>query len=371
MTRLPRSHGDGSPPEHAVDPAESARAARLRYVIDAAPGIRRRRAGRTFHYLMPDGTPVRDAETLARIRSLAIPPAWREVWICPDPRGHLQATGYDSRGRKQYRYHDRWREVRDAVKYDRMIAFGEALPAIRRRVDRDLALTGFPREKVLAAVVRLLDTTLVRVGNEEYRRENRSFGLTTLQNRHAQVAGSRVTLRFRGKGGKWYDVQVVDRRLARVVKMIQEVPGQELFQYLDDHGERHTVESGDVNEYLREISGGDFTAKDFRTWGGSVQAHSLLCGCECLDSEQERRRIVAGAVEQVAEILGNTPTICRKSYVHPDVIEAYMQGALAAPRIPAPAARGSLAQEERAFLLFLRARQSASGRAFKAKGKAA
>jgi DNA topoisomerase I len=306
---------------------------------------------------------VREAETLTRIKSLAIPPAWRDVWICPDPRGHLQATGYDSRGRKQYRYHNRWREVRDAVKYDRMIAFGEALPAIRERVDRDLALPGLPREKVLAAVVRLLDSTLARVGNEEYRRENRSFGLTTLRDRHVQVAGSRVALSFRGKGGKQLEVRVSDRRLARVVRQSQEIPGQQLFQYLDDGGRRHTVESEDVNDYLREISGGDFTAKDFRTWGGSVQAHSLLCGCECPESERERKRLVADVVERVAVMLGNTPTICRKSYIHPGVLETYLEGGLTVTiggNGEAGGGRGRLSEEERAFLSFLRARQPAS-----------
>jgi DNA topoisomerase I len=360
MLRLSHSQLNGLAPDEAVDPAESARVARLRYVSDAAPGIRRRRADSGFYYLLPDGTKIEDAETLTRIRSLAIPPAWRDVWISPDPRGHLQATGYDSRRRKQYRYHDRWRGVRDAVKYDRMIAFGEALPAIRRRVHLDLALPGLPREKALAAVVRLMDSTLARVGNEEYRRENGSFGLTTLRNRHVQVTGSRVMLSFRGKGGKQLEAKVTDRRLARVVSQSQEIPGQQLFQYLDDDGRRHTVESEDVNEYLREAGGGDFTAKDFRTWGGSVLAHVLLCAGDCPELERERKSVVASAVESVAALLGNTPTICRKSYVHPGVIEAYLAGTLTP--VSGGSGRGGrgpagLSDEEYAFLHFLRARQ--------------
>lgn len=352
-----------------MDPVESARAARLRYVVDATPGIRRRRAGKSFYYVGPDGAPVRDSETLGRIRSLAIPPAWRDVWICPDPRGHLQATGYDDRGRKQYRYNDRWREIRDDVKYDRMAAFGEALPAIRERVDRDLALSGLPREKVLAAVVRLLDITHLRVGNDEYRRQNRSFGLTTLRDRHAQVAGSKVTFNFKGKRGKEHNVRITDRRLARVVRQSQELPGQELFQYLDDDGVRRTVESGDVNDYLREIGGAEFTAKDFRTWAGSVLAHSLLRICELPESDRDRKREITGAIERVAERLGNTPAICRKSYVHPGIIQAYTDGALAplmgGSGLPSGDGSGDgLSEEERAFLAFLRARSlPASGAA--------
>ena len=345
-------------PIEAIDPVESARAARLRYVLDAGPGIHRKRAGKGFYYVSPDGTTIRDPEILKRIRSLAIPPAWREVWICPDPRGHLQATGLDARGRKQYRYHPRWREVRDAVKYDRMIAFGEALPTIRERAQHDLGLQGLPREKVLAAVVRLLESTRMRVGNEEYRKQNRSFGLTTLRDRHAQVNGSQLMFHFKGKGGKEHTVRITDRRLARVVKQSQDIPGQELFQYLDEEGHRHTIESGDVNDYLREISGGDFTAKDFRTWAGSVLAHSLLRLSDLPESERERKRQVTGAVERVADQLGNTATICRKSYVHPEIIGAYMQGALVqvSGGSDESAAEDRLSEEERAFLAFLRAR---------------
>src|SRR5438552_2760071 len=254
-----------------VDPVESARAARLRYVADLSPGIRRRRVGKGFGYAASDGRPIRDAETLGRIRRLAIPPAWTDVWICPDPRGHLQATGRDARGRKQYRYHARWREVRDAVKYDRMLAFAQVLPKIRERSDRDLERSGMPREKVLAAIVRLLEETRIRVGNEEYRKENGSFGLTTLRDRHVDVIGAQVRFNFKGKSGKQHKVKLQDRRLARIVKRLQEVPGQELFTYLDDDGEAHAVQSDDVNDYLREITGDDFTAKDFRTWAGTLQ----------------------------------------------------------------------------------------------------
>jgi DNA topoisomerase-1 len=253
-----------------VDPEATAEEAGLRYVSDAMPGIRRRRAGRGFTYAGTDGRRLTDRRVLARIRALAIPPAWTDVWICPIARGHLQATGRDARGRKQYRYHARWREVRDEAKYGRMVAFGQALPRIRRRVEADLALPGLPRERVLAAVVRLLEKTAVRVGNEEYARENRSFGLTTLRNRHAEVGTSRIRFRFRGKGGKETEVELNDRRLARIVARCQELPGQALFTYLDEDGEPRTVDSADVNEYLREISGEEFTAKDFRTWAGTV-----------------------------------------------------------------------------------------------------
>lgn len=313
-----------------IDPVESAKAAGLKYVLDVVPGIRRKRAGKGFYYLAPDGARVRDAETLKRIRSLVIPPAWRDVWISPDARSHLQATGLDDRNRKQYRYHPHWREVRDAVKYDRMAAFAQALPAIRERTDRDLGLPGMPREKVLAAVVQLLESTRVRIGNEEYRRDNRSFGLTTLQDRHVEVVGSRVRFKFKGKAGKKHDIEITNRRLARVIKRSQEIPGQQLFQYLDDDGSRETVESGDVNQYLREISGGDFTAKDFRTWSGSVLAAAILSEVEPAESERERKKQVAAVVDRVAEQLGNTPTVCRKCYVHPVVVDTFMAGVLRA-----------------------------------------
>ena len=311
---------------NGAEPEESAEEAGLRYVTDAEPGIRRRRAGRGFSYTDPNGALITDGKLRARIKSLAIPPAWTDVWICPSPRGHLQATGRDARGRKQYRYHPRWHAARDEVKYERMIAFGQALPAIRRQVDRDLGLPGLPRERVLAAVVRLLEKTRVRVGNEEYARENRSFGLTTLRDRHAEVGGSRIRFRFRGKGGKEHDVELNDRRLARIVARCQDLPGQALFTYLDEDGEPRTVDSADVNEYLREITGDDFTAKDFRTWSGTVLAAWALSELEEFDSEAQGKGNVVRAVEAVAEHLGNTPAISRSSYVHPSVIEAYLDG---------------------------------------------
>src|SRR3989440_9990350 len=255
-----------------VDPIESARAAGLRYVSDLSSGIRRKRAGKGFAYSNGEGRDIRDSGTIRRIKGLAIPPAWTDVWICPDPRGHLQATGRDARRRKQYRYHSRWREVRDAVKYDRMLAFAAALPKIREQTDRDLERPGMPREKVLAAIVRLLEETRIRVGNEEYRRENGSFGLTTLRNRHADVIGSQVHFTFKGKSGKQHKLRLEDRQLARIIKRCQDIPGQELFQYIDEDGEPKALESDDVNAYLKEISGEDFTAKDFRTWAGTILA---------------------------------------------------------------------------------------------------
>jgi DNA topoisomerase-1 len=311
-----------------TDPVESASAAGLRYVSDASAGIRRRRAGRGFRYEDAGGL-VRDREQLARIRSLAIPPAWSDVWICRDARGHLQATGRDARGRKQYRYHARWREVRDATKYGRMPAFAHALPALRARLERDLAAQGLPREKVLAAVVRLLEATLVRVGNEEYARRNRSFGLTTLRSRHADVSGAKVRFRFRGKGGKLHSVGVSDRRLSRIVKRCQELPGHELFQYVEQDGGLRSVGSADVNAYLREASGQDFTAKDFRTWAGTVLAAWALHERAPAASKRQQARNVVRAVEKVAERLGNTAAICRRCYVHPAVLESYLDGTLA------------------------------------------
>jgi DNA topoisomerase I len=308
------------------DPVESADEAGLRYVSDASPGIRRRRAGRGFSYICPDGTRITNQDQLAWIRSLAIPPAWTDVWICKSRRGHLQATGRDARGRKQYRYHPDWRAVRDDAKYARMIAFGRALPAIRRRVDADLRKHGLPRERVLATVVRLLEKTRLRVGNEEYARDNRSYGLTTLRDRHAEVGSGRIRFRFRSKGGKVSDVELSDARLARIVARCQDLPGQELFAYLDAEGEVRPIGSGDVNDYLREITGQDFTAKDFRTWSGTVLAAWALKEFEAVDSEATAKRNVVRAVEEVAEWLGNTPAVSRRSYVHPAVIDAYLDG---------------------------------------------
>jgi DNA topoisomerase-1 len=271
---------------------------------------------------------VRDRATLERIRSLGIPPAWTDVWICANPRGHLQATGKDAKGRKQYRYHPRWRAVRDATKYDRMIAFAEALPTIRARVAADLALPDLPREKVLAAVVRLLDETSLRIGNQEYARENESYGLTTLHNEHAEVAGTRVRFRFRGKSGKEREVDVQDRRVAKIVRRCQELPGYELFQYVDDQGERRMVESSDVNTYLQQLSGQEFTAKDFRTWAGTVEAADALRAIGGAETEAEKKHNIAQAIKVAAEHLGNTPAICRKCYVHPGLLESYSEGML-------------------------------------------
>jgi DNA topoisomerase-1 len=309
-----------------TDPLESARIAGLRYVSDEQPGIRRRRIGRGFAYVGPDGRRVRDREALARIRRLAIPPAWRDVWISPLAHGHLQAAGRDARGRKQYRYHPRWRAVRDESKYGRMLAFAAALPAIRARVEADLARPGLPREKVLATVVRLLETTLIRVGNQEYARDNGSFGLTTMRARHVDVHGSTLTFRFRGKGGRLHDVGLRDPRLARIVRRCQELPGQELFQYRDERGDLRALGSADVNDYLREASGGDFTAKDFRTWNGTVLCALALAALGPAEGASRVKRNVTQAIAAVASVLGNTPAISRKCYVHPAVLDAYRQG---------------------------------------------
>jgi DNA topoisomerase-1 len=311
-----------------VDPVESAKAAGLRYVTDDEPGLRRKKRGKGFTYLDPQGQTVKDAKTLERIGKLVIPPAWTDVWICPRVNGHLQATGRDARGRKQYRYHANWREVRDETKFGRMIAFGEALPKIRERVERDMSQRGLGREKVLATVLRLLETTLIRVGNKEYVKQNNSFGLTTLRDQHVDVEGSTLRFEFRGKSGKEHSVEVHDRRLARIVKQCRDVPGQKLFQYLDGDGERHSVSSEDVNAYLRETTGDDFSAKDFRTWGGTVLALSALLEVGSCDSEKEASRAVVEAIKHVSGQLGNRPAICRKYYVHPVVIESFLAGTL-------------------------------------------
>jgi len=323
-TKLPKA-----PSLPITDPVESAKAAGLRYVSDHSPGIRRKRAGKGFSYIGLDGKPIRDADELKRIKSIGVPPAYTEVWICPIPNGHLQATGRDAKGRKQYRYHSRWREVRDETKYARMIAFGQALPKIRQQVDQDLGRRGLPREKVLATVVRLLETTLIRVGNEEYAKENRSFGLTTMRDKHVDISGSTIQFEFRGKSGKLHTIDVSDRRLAKIVKRCRDVPGYELFQYLDEEGQRQTIDSADVNEYLQAITGQDFTAKDFRTWAGTVLAAVALQEFEAFDSQTQAKKNVVRAIEAVSEQLGNTPSICRKCYVHPAVIDTYLDGSLA------------------------------------------
>ncbi len=311
-----------------VDPVESARAAGLRYVTDDEPGIRRRKSGKGFTYVDSQGTTVKDPKVVERIRKLAIPPAWTDVWICPRANGHLQATGRDAKGRKQHRYHPDWRSVRDETKFGRMILFGEALPKIRERVEADLSLRGLPREKVLAAVVKLLETTLIRVGNPEYVKQNNSFGLTTLRNRHVEISGATLRFEFRGKSGKDHSVEIHDRRLARIVKQVRDLPGQKLFQYLDENGERQSVSSEDVNDYLRSTTGEEFSAKDFRTWGGTVLALSALLELGPCESEKEASRAVVEAVKRVSASLGNRPAICRKFYVHPLVIESYLEGSL-------------------------------------------
>ncbi|MFL5804340.1 MAG: DNA topoisomerase IB [Roseiflexaceae bacterium] len=310
------------------DPIETAQSAGLRYVSDTQPGIRRRRAGKGFSYLGPDGRPIRDAATLRRIKALAIPPAWKEVWICPSSNGHIQATGRDARGRKQYRYDTRWRATRDETKYSRMIAFAGALPRIRAQVQQDMAEPGLPRTKVLATVVRLLESTLIRVGNEEYARANKSFGLTTMRDQHVQINGSTLHFEFRGKSGVKHNLDLRDRRLAQIVKRCRDIPGHELFQYIDENGERQTIGSGDVNEYLRAVSGDDFTAKDFRTWAGTVLAALALKEFETFDSQTQAKKNVVRAIETVAERLGNTTAVCRKCYIHPAVVDAYLDGTL-------------------------------------------
>jgi DNA topoisomerase-1 len=314
-----------------TDPVASARAAGLRYVNDGSPGIRREpRPSGGFRYIGVDGRVLRKAAEIQRIAHLAVPPAWTDVWICPLPNGHIQATGRDARGRKQYRYHERWREARDATKYERTIAFGEVLPRIRARVDSDLRRPDLSRERVLATVVRLLDSTYIRVGNEEYARENRSFGLTTMRDRHVDVEGSKLRFNFRGKSGKQHQVALTDRRVARVVSRLQELPGQQLFQWQDDDGELHGVESDDVNAYIREAAGDDFTAKDFRTWAGTVLAAWALQELGEYASQTQAKRHVVEAVESVARHLGNTPAVCRRCYVHPEVISAHLDGGLLA-----------------------------------------
>ncbi|MGL4554210.1 MAG: DNA topoisomerase IB [Gemmataceae bacterium] len=307
---------------------DHARAAGLRYTTDDAPGLYRVRRGKGFSYRHPTHEPVRDADTLKRIRSLALPPAWRDVWVCSRPDGHLQATGRDVKGRKQYRYHPRWRETRDTSKFGRMVAFGRALPRVRERVEADLGLPGLPRDKVLATVVRLLELTLIRVGNEEYARENRTYGLTTLLARHASVTGAAIRFAFRGKSGVRHAIDLKDPRLARIVRRCQDLPGQELFRYLDDAGEARAVDSADVNAYLRDAAGDDFTAKDFRTWAGTVLAACSLRDLGPCDTDADTKRNVVRAVEAVAARLGNTPAVCRKSYVHPEVLTRYAEGRL-------------------------------------------
>ena len=334
MVRRARSGGvsdgvrSGKSQAPGPSPQMSAKCAQCRYVDDRGVGIRRKKSGKGFGYVLPTGGTLRDPEALGRIRALVIPPAWTDVWISPDPEGHIQATGRDARGRKQYRYHTRFREIRDGVKYSRMLQFAEALPTIRARVDEDMSRQGLGREKVLATVVRLLEITLIRVGNEEYARANGSFGLTTMRTRHVDIHGSTLELHFRGKSGKEHAVAVHDRRIARVVARCNDLPGEILFQYVDADGTRKPIESAHVNAYLHEVTGADFSAKDFRTWAGTVLAAQALKELASFDTKAAARKNLVEAVKSVAKRLGNTPSVCRKCYVHPQIFDAYLDGNL-------------------------------------------
>jgi DNA topoisomerase-1 len=334
----------------------------LRHVSDERPGITRRRQGTGFCYRDVQGRLVKDKAELRRIASIAVPPAWTDVWICPDPRGHIQATGRDQRGRKQYRYHPRWREVRDAAKYDHMLDFAEALPAIRTRVAEDMRRPGLARERVLATIVHLLEATLIRVGNEDYAESNGSYGLTTLRARHVAVEGAELRFRFKAKGGREWRLRMTDRRIARIVRALQELPGQELFRYVDDEGAVRDVTSADVNDYLRDISGQEITAKDFRTWAGTVLAALALQEVGEFASPTAAKRQIKAAIGQVAARLGNTPTICRKCYVHPQLLDCYLDGSLVL-RVEelAVAEAASLRPEEAAVFALLRKRLRRTG----------
>jgi DNA topoisomerase-1 len=314
--------------DYKADARQAAEDAGLRYVTDALPGITRRARRSGFSYFDPEGRIVKDAATLKRIRALAIPPAYSDVWICPRANGHLQATGRDARGRKQYRYDSRWNEMRDLTKYEHLIDFASALPALRRKLISDMAKSGLPREKVLATIVHLLETTLIRVGNEDYAQENKSYGLTTLRNRHVDVSGGDLRFRFKGKSGKAWNLQIKDRRIAKIIKACQELPGQHLFEYLDPEGTPRSIGSTEVNDYLREACGQHITAKDFRTWHGTVLAAMALSEFERFDSQAHAKRNVREAIERVAARLGNTTSICRKCYVHPEILNSYLDGKL-------------------------------------------
>jgi DNA topoisomerase I len=322
--------------QHIVEHRKTASRAGLNYVTDGVAGITRRRAGKGWAFYRPDGTRITDRQERRRIGSLAIPPAWMDVWICPDPKGHIQATARDARGRKQYRYHPRYREARDQSKFRRMLELSEVLPAIRERAERDLNAPELSRRQILAATVRLLDKTLIRVGNDEYAKENRSYGLTTLRAQHVTVNGSVVRFSFRGKSGVQHAFAVTDRRIARIVQRCQDLPGQELFQYMNGDGTRETITSDDVNEYLREIAGRDVTAKDFRTWGGTIRAAVALRAMGPAPTKRDAARNIIRAIDAVAERLGNTRAVCRKYYVHPALLHAYLQGLTAAPSTAAP-----------------------------------
>jgi DNA topoisomerase-1 len=316
-------NGNGNGAKIVAEAMDAAEEAGLCYVNDDRPGYTRKPKADDFDWLDAEGKLIRDEQRVLRIKRLAIPPAWTDVWICPAPNGHIQATGRDARGRKQYLYHERWREVRDENKYDRIISFGKALPKIRRRVAKDLKLPGLPRNKVLATVVQLLESTFIRIGNEEYARENKSFGLTTMKDRHVEVKGAKLRFRFRGKSGREHEVDVTDRHIAKIISKLQDLPGQDLFQYLDDDG-KSDITSQDVNEYLREITGEDFSAKDFRTWAGTILTAIALHAQEKFETQKQAKANINTAIRAVAKILGNTPAICRKCYVHPAVLETYL-----------------------------------------------
>ena len=344
-----------------TDPVDAAEEAGLRYITDDHPGYTRKKRGNSFVYYDSEGKLIRDESRLLRIRRLAIPPAYSDVWICPSPNGHIQATGRDDRGRKQYRYHERWRAVRDENKYDRMLIFGNALPKIRRQVQADLNLPGLPQYKVLATVVQLLERTFIRIGNEEYVKQNKSFGLTTMRSHHVEIKGAEVRFRFRGKSGVRQEIDLADHRIAKIVRKLQELPGQELFQYLDEEGQLRDVTSQDVNAYLREITGEDFTAKDFRTWAGTVLMALALNAQESLKTKKQAKANVKDAITAVSKILGNTPAVCRKCYVHPAVLESYLDGNLI-NGLKAKTEKGieenldNLRSDEIAILRFLRRR---------------
>lgn len=342
--------------DQPTDPEAAAEAAGLTYVSDERPGISRRKQGRAFAYFKPDGSRVTDEKTLDRIRALAIPPAYTDVWISPRANGHIQATGRDAKGRKQYRYHAKFRETRDSSKYEHMLDFAAALPAIRARVDSDMRRHGLPREKVLATIVHLLETTMIRVGNADYAKQNKSFGLSTLRSRHVDIDGAELRFAFKGKSGKAWNVSIRDRRVARIVKSIQELPGQHLFQYLDENGERCEVSSTDVNAYLREISGADITAKDFRTWTGTVLTALTLANAEPVENERGIKARLKEAICGVAAALGNTPAVCRKAYIHPEVIEAFSAQELGLRIARGPDKKGALRAEEKAVYNLLKRR---------------
>jgi len=322
--RAREKNGNGNGAKLVAEAMDAAEGAGLRYVSVDGPGYTRKSKDDDFEWLDTEGKVIRDDQRLLRLKRLAIPPAWTEVWVSPSANGHIQATGRDARGRKQYVYHERWREVRDENKYDRIISFGKALPRIRKRVAQDLKLPGLPREKVLATVVQLLESTFIRIGNEEYARENKSFGLTTMKDRHVEVKGAKLRFRFRGKSGREHEIDVTDRRTAKIISKLQDLPGQDLFQYVDDGGEIHDITSQDVNEYLRAITGEDFSAKDFRTWAGTVLTAIALNAQEKFETKKQATSNVNTAIRAVAKILGNTPAICRKCYVHPAVLENYV-----------------------------------------------